>query len=224
MVQAISDREFILQRVVKLLTERGNASNTSNLILQLTLMELVKQVMRELAQDEESNCLGGNLLQKAVQITTQRIQEQIEPVALQVDLSLYFQRIYRSQRLVAKEMTELGLRLQQAWQGEVLRPPRMITDALVPFKIAELGLREAPEGLIAQPLTPCQLNMEGIRQDYQVHGMNFPWEVLVDEVTFVVEADGNILTFLEGVPGSVIERARSELVQLATRLYSPLTN
>lgn len=49
MMQAVSDREFILQRVVRILAESADASNDSNLVLQLALTELVKQVMRELA-------------------------------------------------------------------------------------------------------------------------------------------------------------------------------
>ena len=109
MVQAICDREFILQRVVHLLTSSVDASNTSNLILQLTLTELVKQVMRELAQAEESDLRQGNLVQQAIQTTTQLIEERAE-TALQWDLSPYFGRIYRSQRWVAKEMSELGIR------------------------------------------------------------------------------------------------------------------
>lgn len=222
MVQVISDQEFILQWMMQFLIKRADTNNPNNLILQLTLTELVKQVMRELARDEESHCFEGNLLQKAVQITSQKIQERTEPARLQLDLSLYFQRIYRSQRLVAREMTELGFRLQQAWQGEILRPPRVITNALVPFEIAELGLREVPEGLIAYPLTLCQLNMEQVHQDYQVHGMNFPWEVVVNEFVFVVEADGSIITFLEGFPSSFFEQSQAALIHLATALYIPL--
>ena len=53
MMQAVCDREFILQRVVRILAESADASNDSNLVLQLALTELVKQVMRELAQDTE---------------------------------------------------------------------------------------------------------------------------------------------------------------------------
>ena len=221
MMQAISDREFILQRVVHLLTSSADASNTSNLILQLTLTELVKQVMRELAQDEESDLRQGNLLQKAVQATAQLIEARAE-TALPFDLSPYFGRIYRSQRWVAKEMSELGVRLQQSRQSEVLRSPQVISNTPVPFHLAELGIQGALEGLIAYPLMPCQLNMERLRRDYQVHGLNFPWEVGVDEITFIVEADGNIVTFLEGFPGSVIERAKSELAELASSLYVPI--
>ena len=221
MMQAISDLEFILQRVVHLLTSSADASNTSNLILQLTLTELVKQVMRELAQDEESDLRQGNLLQKAVQATTQLIEARAE-TALPFDLSPYFGRIYRSQRWVAKEMSELGVQLQQARQSEVLRSPQVISDTPVSFCLAELGIRGALEGLIAYPLMPCQLDMERLRRDYQVHGLNFPWEVGVDEITFIVEADGNIVTFLEGFPGSVIEQAKSELAQLASSLYVPI--
>ena len=61
MTQAVCDREFILQRVMHILAESADASNDSNLVLQLALTELVKQVMRELAQGNEADHLQGNL-------------------------------------------------------------------------------------------------------------------------------------------------------------------
>ena len=61
MMQAVCDGEFILQRVVRILAESADASNDSNLVLQLALTELVKQVMRELAQGNEADHLQGNL-------------------------------------------------------------------------------------------------------------------------------------------------------------------
>ena len=262
MMQAVSDREFILQRVVRILAESADASNDSNLVLQLALTELVKQVMRELAQDTEADYLQGNLLSKALQTTTQLIQERVETADLPFDLSPYLERIYRSQRWVAREMTELGLRLRQAQHGEVLRSPRVVLDAPVSFRVTELGTRGTPKGLIAYPLTACRLNRVGdifpaalrrssracnpnlgfgiksasiprplaagflildeIRQEYRVRGLGYPWEVEVEEITFVVEADGSIITFLEGFPDSVIEQARSALNQLAQDLYEPI--
>lgn len=202
------------------LIESEDASNDSNLVLQLALTELVKQVMRELAQDNEADHLQVNLLQKAIQTTTQLIEEWAATVA-RFDLPLYFERIYRSQRWVAKEMTELGLRLRQARQGELLRPPRVILDVPVPFRVTELGTRGTSQGLIAQPLGACRLNLDEMRQAYRVRGMGYPWEVEVEKITFVVEADGSITTFLEGFPGSIIEQAKTALVQLASDLYLP---
>ena len=116
----------------------------------------------------------------------------------------------------------MGLRLRQARQGEVLRSPRVVLDAPVSFRVTELGTRGTPEGLIASPLAACRLNLDEIRQEYRVRGLGYPWEVEVEEITFVVEADGSILTFLEGFPDSVIEQARVALEQLAHELYIPL--
>ena len=166
--------------------------------------------------------LQGNLLQKAVQTTTQLIQERVETADLPFDLSPYFERISHSQRWVAREMTELGLRLRQARQGEVLRSPRVILDAPVSFRVTELGTRGTLEGLIASPLTDCRLNLDEMRQEYRVRGLGYPWEVEVEEITFVVEAEGSILTFLAGFPDSVIEKARVALEQLAHELYEPI--
>ena len=221
MVQVISDREFILQRVVRMLLENTETSNDSNLLLQLALTELVKQVMRELAQDSEADHLQGKLLQAALQTTTQLLEARTE-TAIPCDLSPYFARIARSLRWVAKEMTDLGLRLRQARQGEVMRAPRVVSDTPVPFQITELGTRGTLEGLIAHPLTASRLHLEAIRQSYRVRGIGYPWEVEVEGITFIVEADGSIVTFLEGFPESVIERAMLALTQLARDLYTQL--
>jgi hypothetical protein len=41
-------------------------------------------------------------------------------------------------------------------------------------------------------------------------------------ITFVVEADSSIITFLEGFPDAVVEQAKVALEQLAHDLYAPL--
>ncbi len=221
MVQALSDREFILQGVVRILAQNREASNASNLILQLALTELVKQIMRELAQDPEGDHLRGDLLRKAIQTMARLIGERVEEANLSAVLSPYLERIYKSQRGVAKEMTKLGIQLRDARQGEVLRPPRAMSNTSVPFRITELGIRGNPEGLIAQPLAACRLNLERVRQEYRVQGLGYPKEVQIEGITFVVDADGSVIIFLEGFPASVIEQARSALEQLAYTLYDP---
>jgi hypothetical protein len=221
MVQVFSDREFILQQIVRLLLENTETSNDSNLMLQLALTELVKQVMRELAQASEADHLQGKLLQSALQTAMQLLEARAE-TAIPCDLAPYFARLSRSLRWVAKEMTALGLRLRQARQGEVMRAPRVVSDAPVPFQITELGTRGMLEGLIAHPLTASRLNLERVQQSYRVRGMGYPWEVEVEGITFAVEADGSIVTFLEEFPDSVIERAMSSLTQLASDLYAQI--
>ncbi|XGV96560.1 MAG: hypothetical protein ACAF41_27990 [Leptolyngbya sp. BL-A-14] len=222
MVQTCSDREFNLQGVIRILTESRNASSTSNLVLQLALTELVKQVMREIAQDTEGDDLRGDLLRKAIQITAQLVGERAEVSNLSTTLSPYFERIYKSQRGVAKEMTALGRYLREARQGEVLRLPRVVTDAPVPFRVMELGVRGNPEGLIAQPLGACRLNLDRVQQEYQVRGIGYPKEVEIEGITFVIDTDGSIIVFLEGFPMSVIEQAGVALEQLVHALYVPL--
>lgn len=219
MVQTLSDRDFILQRVVRILMESRDTINASNLVLQLALTELVKQVMREMAQDTEGDNLRGDLLRKAIQTTAQLIGERAEVADLPAILSPYFERIYKTQRGVAKEITELGIHLRYAMQGEVLRPPRVVTDTPVPFRVTELGIRGNPEGLVAQPLTNCSLNLDRVRNEYSVRGLGYPLEVEIEGIIFIIEADLSVITFLEGFPTSVIEQVRSAIEQLAYDLY-----
>jgi hypothetical protein len=220
MTQVLSDLEFILQSVVRILLARADTGSTSNLVLQLALTELVKQVMRDLVQDTEKNPLEGHLLQKAIQTTVQLIEKETRTAALQYDLSPYFTRIYRSERWVAKEMTELSLRLRQS-RNEFLRSPRSVIDVPVPFRVSELGTVSTLEGVMVHPLTPCQLDLEKIRQEYIVFGNGFPLEVEMNEITFVIEADGSVITFVEGFPESVIEQVKSSLEQFVCDLYAP---
>ena len=87
----------------------------------------------------------------------------------------------------------------------------------------ELGVRGNLEGLIVQTLTTCCLNLDRVRQEYQVRGIGYPKEVQIEGITFVVDADGSIIVFLEGFPASVVEQARSALEHLARALYAPAT-
>jgi hypothetical protein len=193
-----------------------------NLVLQLALTELVKQVMRELAQDSEADYLQGKLLQAAIQTTTQLLEARTA-TAIPCNLSPYFARIARSLRWVAKEMTDLGLRLQAGRQGEVMRAPKVVYDAPVPFQITELGSRGHSEGLIVYPLADCRLDLERVQQSYRVQASRgYPWEVESEGITFVVEADSSIITFLEGFPDSLLAQAGADLEQLAQHLYAPL--
>lgn len=103
MVQVLSDRDFILRWVVQTLIESEDAGSTSNLVLQLAITELVKQTMRNMAQDTEADNLRGDFLKKAIQLTSQQISEQVEGADLSSTLAPYFERTYRSQRPIAKD-------------------------------------------------------------------------------------------------------------------------
>ncbi len=83
---------------------------------------------------------------KAIQITAQQIGERAAVLDLSTTMSPYFERIYKSQRAVAREMTDLGMYPRSARQGEGLHFPRMVTD--VPFRITEMGVEIDADGSI----------------------------------------------------------------------------
>ncbi|WP_146141043.1 hypothetical protein [Stenomitos frigidus] len=221
MVPVLADQVFILQQVVQLLLAQAEAPHDSNLVLQLALTELVKQVMRSFAQTTAVEALQGHLLHQAVQTTHQLLQAQVGTTGLPCDLAPYFERIYRSQHEVAQAMTELSWRLVQT-ESEVFRARTIVDTAPVPFGVTPLGIHAIPEGLLAEPLQPCGLQREVLQRDYAVRGLHFPWEVTVQGLTCIVESDGSLITFLEGLSPAQVLQAGTSFELLARDLYVPL--
>lgn len=219
-VPVLSDQAFLRQQVRSLLRAQAAAPHDSNLVLQLVLTELVKQVMRSFAQTTAPEALQGQLLHEAVQTTHQWLQAQAGPEGLPCDLSPYFERLYRSQHEVAQAMTALSWRLVQT-EGAVFRAQGVVDTAPVPFCITPLGIQSIPDGLLAEPLRPCGLQREVLQRHYAVRGLHFPWEVTVQGLTCIVESDGSLITFLEHLSPAQLLQAGASFEQLARDLYVP---
>lgn len=226
MIRVFSQREFLLRNLVDRIQASVAVGRNSSMIVQYQLGQLIRVLMRDLCQDEEGNTQSGLLLQ-AIEIAESEIESRAGDAALHFDLGL--DSLRQKHQFTAREMTLLRERLQQARQQEVVRPPTLVGgETEVPFKVMDLGSRDALEGLIVIALADeYNLNLEQIRQDYYVYGEYFPFQLTVAldgaAINCIIIEDGSILTFLAGYPAGLVEQARWAIERLARLLYKTAT-
>ena len=226
MIKVFSQRELLVRNLVERIQVSVEVGRSSSMIVAYELGQLIRILMRELACSEEEYFTQDVLLQ-AIEMAESEITSRAGDAALQFDLGL--DPLRQKHQSTAKEMTLLSERLHQARQREVVRPPTLIvSETEVPFKVMDLGSREALEGLIVVALADeYSLNLEQIRQDYEVYGDWFPFQVTVGlegaAITCIIIEDGSILTFLAGFPTGLIKQSRGAVQRLARSLYTTTT-
>ncbi|MBD1867207.1 hypothetical protein H6F95_07810 [Cyanobacteria bacterium FACHB-471] len=191
--------------------------------IELGLTELVKNQMRQLAQEDRDD-KQINLLEQAIRVIEQRVQEQMSECDLQFCFAAYWASVRKALKFPAKEIAELGEKLRQSRRLERISERQQITSAnQVLFEVIEVGLQNAIEGLIAVPLpTVLELNLEGIRQNYLLEGDWFPFQVAVEKLQFVFDDDGTISVSTENFPEQLLLKARQVLLDLANQSYISL--
>ena len=223
MIRVFSQRELLLRNLVERIQSSVEVGRSSSMIVAYELGQLVRILMRELACSEEDYTTQSMLFQ-AIEMAESEITSRAGDAALHFDLGL--DPLRQKHQSTAKEMTLLSERLHQARQQEVVRPPTLVvSETEVPFRVMDLGSREALEGLIVVALADeYSLNLEQIRQDYEVYGDWFPFQVTVGlegaAITCIIIEDGSILTFLAGFPTGLIEQVRGAIQRLARSLYT----
>ena len=223
MIKVFSQRELLVRNLVERIQVSVEVGRSSSMIVAYELGQLIRILMRELACSEEEYFTQDVLLQ-AIEMAESEITSRAGDAALQFDLGL--DPLRQKHQSTAKEMTLLSERLHQARQREVVRPPTLIvSETEVPFKVMDLGSREALEGLIVVALADeYGLNLEQIRRDYEVYGDWFPFQVTVEldgaAITCIIIEDGSILTFLAGFPTGLIKQSRGAVQRLARSLYT----
>ncbi|PZV05506.1 MAG: hypothetical protein DCF22_24615 [Leptolyngbya sp.] len=229
MIKVFSQRELLVRNLVERIQASVEVGRSSSMIVAYELGQLIRILMRELAGSEEEGNPPRDLLFQAIEMAESEITSSAGEAALQFDLGL--DHLRQKHQSTAKEMTLLSDRLHQARQREVVRPPTLVvSETEVPFKVMDLGSREALEGLIVVALADeYGLNLEQIRQDYyEVSGDWFPFQVTVEldgaAITCIIIEDGSILTFLAGFPTGWIDQARGAIQRLARSLYTTATS
>jgi len=191
--------------------------------IELGLTELVKSQMRQLAQEDRDD-KQINLLEQAIRVIEQRVQERMAECDFQLCFATYWASVRKALKAPAKEIAELGEKLRQSKRLGRISERQQITSAnQVLFEVIEVGLQNAIEGLIAVPLsTVLELNLEGIRQNYPLEGDWFPFQVTVGKLQFVFDDDGTISVSTENFPEQLLLEARQLLLDLANQSYISL--
>ncbi|MBD1999314.1 hypothetical protein H6G00_22325 [Leptolyngbya sp. FACHB-541] len=222
--KVLSQEEFVLQNVVAIarcLMQREVEQHSSG--LELSLVELVREQMRSLARESEGD-QTANLLEAAIAIVQKQVQGRLQEDSVQFNFDSYLASVRRTLKFLAREIAQLGERLNQSRKMQRLgERRRLISQSQVPFEVAEVGLRGAIEGLFAFPLTEvCVVDVEQVQPPYQVQGEWFPFLVTAESqsLEFVVDDDGSIFVATENLPERLLELAGEGLMELVNQLYT----
>ncbi|MGB3208423.1 MAG: hypothetical protein WBB28_25845 [Crinalium sp.] len=185
----------------------------------VTLSELVKYYMREMAQDNflnvETNSLS--LLNLAIQQAKDIINEQIKINNL-VDLDKYFKEIREDLKFPAKEIYKLKTQLYESKQSHKIGESKPVDlGNNLSFKIKELGLKNFIEALILIPTNEYQINLDNT--DYLIVGEWFPFEICTEEFVYVVDDDGSLYVSVEKLPQDLIKKAKEIMIEIAEQIY-----
>ncbi|MBD2098477.1 hypothetical protein H6F90_25740 [Trichocoleus sp. FACHB-591] len=217
----LSQEEFILQNVVDLIQSSVvRESQTCSSAVEFGLTELVKEQMRRIAQENNTQ-RWGDALELAILDVRQKVEGRLAERHIRFDLKPHLGGIETALKYPGKEITYLQDRLAQSRRtNRIGKRNRIAEAAQTPFEITEVGLQNSIEALIAAPVGKVyELNLEEVRRSYEVEGEWFPFQVAVEEFEFVVDDDGTVFISTENFPEKLVLEAREMLVGLAKRLY-----
>ncbi len=183
--------------------------------------------MRRLAQQPSGCGWWQDLLRSAIDNTLEGVQAATGGQRMRFDLEPYLREASTSLQSVAKEICRLSGKLRESRTAKRVYDKARLTEETgeaeddLSFEIRELGLLDSIEGLLAIPVDDSgTINIDAIKEDYEVMGDWFPYEVIFGESVYVVDDDGTVFVSTENFPREYLERVRETLAGIASRLYS----
>lgn len=224
-MRAISQEELLLQTLTALIQGRVRHEATQySGTIEDCLTELVRVKLRSLAAaagDQDRRLTG--LLEQAIYVVEEQLLERFRRHDLpSFDLEPYLKSLQVALKFPGQEIQGMQERLRQAQQQEQVRPRRQVeAETEVPFEIIELGLQQGQlQGLVAKPLVPqCDLNLEWVRQEFEIEGEWFPYALFIEEFVFLLNAEGMITLDTGSFTSGKVDQAYEAIEQLARQLY-----
>ncbi len=219
----IAQKTFITQYLAAYLEEQDPSALQANSIVGDSLTELTRLQMREIAADDSDRWYWGNsILDQALQQILSDIESHL-PSLSSAHLDQHLERVRENLKSVAKEMTDLQAKLQRARKREqVLSREKCSDNVEVPFEIIAMGTPKSLEGFIVIPnmAQECYLHLENLDPSWGFTGEWFPFQLVIDELTFVVDDDGTIFISTDNFPETLISHVWEMLYQIARQLYT----
>jgi len=193
------------------------------LSLEFALGELVRSEMRRIAQQPHL-ARGRDILDLALDRVMHSVNESLRGHRLNIDLGRYATTVRDKLRFPAKEMQDLAENLAESRRVHKLGATEEIAaDSGRHCIVHELGLREAIQGLLAEPTDDChELNIDGLREKapWRLQGEWFPYELIAEGFVFVIDDDGSVFVSTENLPPELREKASGLLRRVVDRLYA----
>lgn len=221
-IQVLSQERFILRYVeeqVQFLIEQEG--EPYSLGIEFGIAELVRVLMRQQAQVKWER--ESIILEQALETAQGKLIQRCAQAGLCFDFTPYSSGVRKGLKFAAKEMSELSRQLARSRQSErVAHRERIIEGVTIPLEIVQVGLQNAIESLIVVPLAEeFELDLEGVRQIYSLQGKWFPYQVLVEPFSLLLDDDGTILVMTVGLADALIAQAKEILLVLAAQVYQP---
>ncbi|MCY7276844.1 MAG: hypothetical protein LH702_24710 [Phormidesmis sp. CAN_BIN44] len=224
-MSAISQEELLLQTLTALIRGRVRHEATQySGTLEDCLTELVRVKLRSLAATGDQDRRLTGLLEQAIRVVEEQLLERFRQHDLPpFDLEPYLKSVQVALKFPGQEIQGMQERLRQAQQQEQVRPRRLVeAETAVPFEIIELGLQQGQlQGLVAKPLVPqCDLNLEWVRQEFEIEGEWFPYALFIEEFVFLLNAEGILTLDTGSLTSGKVDQAYGAIEQLARQLYT----
>lgn len=214
-----SQDEFIINSLLETISYSFDQTETAySQLVDFALQELTRMTMRSLAFNDSNH--QANVLEDSINLIEQRLQECLinQP---EFSLAPFRSSLQRSLKYSAKEISILGMQLQQTKQQQVFGQQELYTsESGIPYEVIQTGSHGAIEALIAIPQTDnFELNLDQIEESYELMGDWFPFEISVQELPILIDDDGSIFIYTANFPDSLILDAQATLVSLSNRIY-----
>ena len=152
------------------------------------------------------------------------VNESLRGHRLSIDLGKYADTVRDKLRFPAKEMQDLANNLAESRREHKLGAKEEVAaDSGRHCIVHELGLREAIQGLLAEPTDDChELNIDGLREQgsWRLQGEWFPYELITEDFVFVIDDDGSVFVSTENLPPELREKANGLLRRVVDLLYA----
>jgi len=223
----VLQEQYLPDRIVQLI-EQGSRTDAptggySNAV-EFALLELIREKMRELAQDFGFTRDRGRLLTAAIGSAADQVEALLEGKGLPADLKQYLERAREKLGPAANELQELGGRLDVSQKtGKLVPRAERSTESRRAFEVRQIGLAESVEGLLALPASEVhEISTERLEYDLgcQVVGDWFPFEVPYEDLVLVIDDDGSVYVSVENLPPRLVEQARKLIEKIAGLLYA----
>lgn len=219
-IQIKSQEKFIQEHIISETIERVSKDYSN--IINYSIDELTKLNMRKIAEEGDYSWRSTDILSESISETKSLLDNESKKYNLDSDFSDYFKETQKSLKPVANEISSLRDKLFTSRKEERIGSKEEVstTDHQFTFDVIEVGLKESIEGLISIPrLDSFEMDIERIKNNYNMIGDWFPFEIQIDYFTFILDDDGSIFVSTDNLPEDLVKKSRGLLEDLANKIY-----
>lgn len=195
-----------------------------SILLEFYISELLRREMRQRAQNELEFEDEKEFFDEVVDDVERKIEKELESNHIDFDFKRYSKKLKEDLEKTAEEIFKLNKKLiEYKNKGGMSRKDLEESKSGVKFEIIELGLQDSIEGLLARPIEDSfKIDLDEIKKIFEYESGHFPFELVKDDIIYVIDDDGKIFVSNENLGKKLKEDIKEEMKNLAEQIY--LTN